>query len=221
MYEGLQKTITIWVNLCPRKDARNAVFFHSFYVRKQGAEDSPRPSCLDDVEGIEVNTGSSKDVGATEILRMLNTLFDAEMKINAKRTVLKDKYNIDLDQSLLEEVGRMGALAEEYEIVRARGLREGRAAGFAQGRAEGIAQGKAEGIAQGKAEGIAEGRVEGRAEGRAEGKAEERQRVVEALSEKVLAFCSEHDVSVEEAVAEVVFLPDYVPDVLEALKRAA
>ena len=221
MYEGLQKTITIWVNLCPRKDARNAVFFHSFYVRKQGAEDSPRPSCLDDVEVIEVNIGSSKDVGGTEILRMLNTLFDAEMKINAKRTVLKDKYNIDLDQSLLEEVGRMGALAEEYEIVRARGLREGRAAGFAQGRAEGIAQGKAEGIAQGKAEGIAEGRVEGRAEGRAEGKAEERQRVVEALSEKVLAFCSEHDVSVEEAVAEVVFLPDYVPDVLEALKRAA
>ena len=221
MYEGLQKTITIWVNLCPRKDARNAVFFHSFYVRKQGAEDSPRPSCLDDVEVIEVNIGSSKDVGGTEILRMLNTLFDAEMKINAKRTVLKDKYNIDLDQSLLEEVGRMGALAEEYEIVRARGLREGRAAGFAQGRAEGIAQGKAEGIAQGKAEGIAEGRAEGRAEGKAEGKAEERQRVVEALSEKVLAFCSEHDVSVEEAVAEVVFLPDYVPDVLEALKRAA
>ena len=175
--------------------------------------DTPRPSCLDDVEVIEVNIGSSKDVGGTETLRMLNTLFDAEMKINAKRTVLKDKYNIDLDQSLLEEVGRMGALAEEYEIVRARGLREGRAAGFAQGRAEGIAQGKAEGIA--------EGRVEGRAEGRAEGKAEERQRVVEALSEKVLAFCSEHDVSVEEAVAEVVFLPDYVPDVLEALKRAA
>ena len=213
MYEGLQKTITIWVNLCPRKDARNAVFFHSFYVRKQGVMDTPRPSCLDDVEVIEVNIGSSKDVGGTETLRMLNTLFDAEMKINAKRTVLKDKYNIDLDQSLLEEVGRMGALAEEYEIVRARGLREGRAAGFAQGRAEGIAQGKAEGIA--------EGRVEGRAEGRAEGKAEERQRVVEALSEKVLAFCSEHDVSVEEAVAEVVFLPDYVPDVLEALKRAA
>ena len=96
----------------------------------------------------------------------------------------------------------MGALAEEYEIVRARGLREGREAGFAEGRAEGIEKGRAEGIEK----------------GRAEGRAEEHQRVVEAFSEKVLKFCEEHDVTAEEAVAEVVFFPDYIEEVLKAVK---
>ena len=194
MYEGLGKTVTIWVNLCPTKDARNTVFFHSFYERQQGVEDTLSPSCLDDTEVIEVNIGSSKDDGGTELLRMFNTLFDAEMNIESKESFLRDNYNISLDQSLLAEVGHMGALAEEYEIVRARGLREGREAGFAEGKAEGIEK------------------------GRAEGRAEEHQRIVEAFSEKVLKFCEEHDVTAEEAVAEVVFFPDYIEEVLKAVK---
>ena len=200
MYEDLGKTVTIWVNLCPKKDARNTVFFHSFYERQQGVEDSLSPSCLDDTEVIEVNIGSSKDDGGTELLRMFNALFDAEMNIESKESFLRDNYNISLDQSLLAEVGHMGALAEEYEIVRARGLREGREAGFAEGRAEGIEKGRAEGIEKGRAE--------------------ERQRVVEAFSEKVLKFCEEHNVTAEEAVAEVVFLPDYVQEVLDAVMAA-
>ena len=201
MYESLGKTVTIWVNLCPTKDARNTVFFHSFYKRQQGVKDSPSPSCLDDTEVIEVNIGSSKDDGGTELLRMFNTLFDAEMNIESKESFLRDNYNISLDQSLLAEVGHMGALAEEYEIVRARGLREGREAGFAEGKAEGIEKGRAEGIEKGRAE--------------------ERQRVIEAFSEKVLKFCEEHNVTAEEAVAEVVFLPDYVQEVLDAVKAAS
>jgi len=213
MYEDLGKTVTIWVNLCPKKDARNTVFFHSFYERQQGVEDSLSPSCLDDTEVIEVNIGSSKDDGGTELLRMFNALFDAEMNIESKESFLRDNYNISLDQSLLAEVGHMGALAEEYEIVRARGLREGREAGFAEGKAEGIEKGRAEGIEKGRAEGIEKGKAEGRAE--------ERQRVVEAFSEKVLKFCEEHNVTAEEAVAEVVFLPDYVQEVLDAVKAAS
>ena len=103
--------------------------------------------------------------------------------------MLKEKYNIRLSESLIEEVENMGALTEEYEIA----LEEADERGFARGRAE------------------------GRAEGREEGTAQERERLIREYSDCVVSYCRENDVLPADAVEKIVILKDYRQPVLEAV----
>ena len=80
------------------------------------------------------------DAGIRMMPGMLNTLFDNTLNRQEKGDLLKEKYNIRLSESLIEEVENMGALTEEYEIA----LEEADERGFARGRAEGREEGTAQ-----------------------------------------------------------------------------
>jgi len=58
---------------------------------------------------------------------MLNTLFSGKIDDAEKAKELMKKYDIDVSDTILEEAKRMGALAEEMEIVREEGRKEERA----------------------------------------------------------------------------------------------
>ena len=57
---------------------------------------------------------------------MLNTLFSGKIDDAEKAKVLMKNYDIEISDTILEEAKRMGALAEEMEIVREEGREEGR-----------------------------------------------------------------------------------------------
>ena len=57
---------------------------------------------------------------------MLNTLFSGKIDDAEKAKELMKNYDIDVSDTIPEEAKRMGALAEEMEIVREEGREEGR-----------------------------------------------------------------------------------------------
>ena len=57
---------------------------------------------------------------------MLNPLFSGKIDDEEKAKELMKNYDIEISDTILEEAKRMGALAEEMEIVREEGREEGR-----------------------------------------------------------------------------------------------
>ena len=189
LYKNMKKIVCIWVHLAPSRELRNRAFRHSMHVTELGKRSKPKPSWIDRLEIIEVNVGSHKNNAKLEVQGMLNTLFDNTLNRQEKGDLLKEKYNIRLSESLIEEVENMGALTEEYEIA----LEEADERGFARGRAE------------------------GRAEGREEGTAQERERLIREYSDCVVSYCRENDVLPADAVEKIVILKDYRQPGLEAV----
>ena len=187
LYASLRKTVAIWVMLSPDSKNRNTII-HDYRAR----ECSDRPgkiyrSPLDKTDIYEVNVGSYEDSPREPVLGMLNLLFANNLDNEAKALNLKKNYDIDVSGTILEEANRMGALAEDMEIMRE--------------------EAREEGLEEGRAEGRAEGRKEGRKEGLEEGRAEGRERVlsefVDYYCEEIRSMIVERDISVEDAIAEL------------------
>ena len=68
---------------------------------------------------------TDKDI-LSALLGMLNTLFSGKIDDAKKVKELMKNSDIDVSDTILEEAKRMGALAEEMEIVREEGREEGR-----------------------------------------------------------------------------------------------
>ena len=88
--------------------------------------------CLGDAD--EENYGS--------ILRMLDVLLSHETSKAEKRKILQDEYDIQMTQTMEEEVSVMCNLSKGV-------MEKGMAKGMAKGMEKGIAQGRAEGMADG------------------------------------------------------------------------
>ena len=124
LYRGLKRTVVIWVRLHPGRE-RNTVVRHRFYSTYVGREEAPVPSKLDRMEIIEVNVGCHGDDATIGVMGMVNSLFDQQMGYEDKKRELKNNYNIELSKSMYIEVTKMGAFAEEYEIIRLDAYEEG------------------------------------------------------------------------------------------------
>lgn len=124
LYEGLRKTTVIWVKLSPHAKDRNTIV-RDFRCRVDIREpERVNPSPLDKTEIIEINVGPHTDT-VNELLGLLDVIFNNFLEDTEKHQIVKQKYDIDLRQSILREARNMGALAEEFEICREEALEEG------------------------------------------------------------------------------------------------
>ncbi len=116
LYRDLRKTIVVWVRLSPRAEDRNTII-RDYRVRARSSEpEKIIESPLDKTEIIEVNVGPYDENNTIELLGILGILFSHSMADSEKDSRLREKYQIGLRASILEEAGNMGALAEEYEL---------------------------------------------------------------------------------------------------------
>ncbi len=133
LYTNLRKTVAIWVMLSPGSENRNTII-HDYRVRQRS--DSSGDVCkspLDKMDIFEVNVGAYEDSTTEPVLGMLNLLFANNLDDEAKVSNLRKNYDIDVSGTILAEANRMGALAEEMEIMR----EEAREDGFDEGREKG------------------------------------------------------------------------------------
>ena len=89
-----------------------------------------------------------------ELHRLLGALFAEGLTAGERLNIIKEEYDIPIEQNIEQEVDVMCNLSQ--------GIKEA-----------GIEEGRKEGREEGREEGRKEGRVEGRKEGRSEGRAEE------------------------------------------------
>ena len=135
LYNSLRKTVAIWVKLSPGAKESNTIV-RDYRVRcNSGSPEEIWDSPLDKTEIFEVNVGAYGDSVPEPVLGMLNTLFSGKIDDAEKAKELMKKYDIDVSDTILEEAKRMGALAEEMEIVREEGRKEGREEGRKEERA--------------------------------------------------------------------------------------
>ena len=106
---------------------------------------------------------------------MLNLLFANDLDNEAKVFNLRNNYDIDVGCSILEEANRMGALAEEMEIMRE----------------------------EAREDGFEEGREEGRKAGREEGRKEIISEFADYFCAEIRGMMAERGISAEEAIAEL------------------
>lgn len=126
LYHNLRKTVVIWVKLSPGAKESNTIV-RDYRVRCcTDRPDMVWESPLDKTEIFEINVGAYGDSVSEPVLGMLNTLFSAKIDDAEKIKELMKNYDIDVSDTVIEEAKRMGALAEEIELVREEGREEGR-----------------------------------------------------------------------------------------------
>ena len=116
LYHNLEKTIAIWVKLSPKATERNTIIRDLRYRHSLADPDTLIPSPLNKAEIIEINIGPYDEEEKNELLGILDILFSKDMDLKEKDNNLKGKYHIALRSSILRETGKMGALAEEFEL---------------------------------------------------------------------------------------------------------
>ena len=205
VYLSLRKTVAIWVLLSPRVSERSTIV-RDYRVRCDILDPGAvRESPLDETEIFEVRVGFVDDV-CPPLLRMLNILFSRDMDVKTKEKTLEQKFDIRLKAGLLQEVTRMGALAEEYEIVRNRAERKGMEEGFRKGHEDGFQKGLDRGIQQGIEQGIQQGIQQGIEDG----KECERSEMILFFAEEILARSERDGIALEQAAESVCMPESYV-----------
>ncbi len=137
-YEDLRKTYSIWFILQPRKGEGNSIVRYPL-VRTSGLKkDYGRSEDCNLLEIIIVNLGGSQDA-PNRAFRMFNDIFLSKSRGEEYRNRLRDSYNIEVDDTTLQSLERIGMSLGE-EIVNFQ-RREGYRSGFEEGREEGYEQG--------------------------------------------------------------------------------
>ncbi len=127
-YEGLRKTYSIWFILQPRKGEENSLVRYPL-VKMAGPDmNTGHPEDCNLLEIIIVNLGGSQDA-PNRAFRMFNDIFLSGFKGEEYRNRLRESYNIDVDDTTLESLERIGmSLGEEIvNFQRRQGYREARA----------------------------------------------------------------------------------------------
>jgi hypothetical protein len=175
LYANLRKTVAIWVMLSPGSENRNTII-HDYRVRQRSDNAGDvRKSPLDKMDIFEVNVGSYEDSTTEPVLGMLNLLFSSNLDDEVKVSNLRKNYDIDVSGTILEEANRMGALAEEMEIMRE----------------------------EAREDGFEEGCEEGRKVGREEGRKETISEFADHYCAEIRCMMAERGISAEEAIAEI------------------
>ena len=72
-----------------------------------------------------------------------------DLDTGATQSKLREKYDIAIEESLIGEVKKMGALADEYEYLMQSSYENGEATGFKKGLASAYEKGEASGFKKG------------------------------------------------------------------------
>ena len=207
-YEKLRKTYSIWFVMQPKPGDENSIYryplvkIHGIKKKKTIAED------CDLLEIIVVNLGGSENTGDTT-LRMFNEIFASRLKGESYRSLLKEKYNITLDDSTLESLERISMSLGE-EIVNYQ-RRVGYNKGHDEGYSDGYSNGYSEGHKEGHKEGFSEGRDKGFSEGRDKGYESRKNESIDHFSNTIIKLMKMLNISIDEA-SELTEIPEDIKD---------
>ena len=130
-YGRLRKVYSIWCILRPRSDDRNTVV--RYRMRPENIIGSPKNVFVLDTFNILVINIGGYDDSLPDALALPAVLF-SQMDEKEREDVMKDRFNIILDDFLKEEVKNVITLDEDTYN---HGYREGKAEGKAEGMVEG------------------------------------------------------------------------------------
>ena len=147
-YGSIRKTYSIRCILDPSKRDTNSVVRYRMGPEIEFTERDVEPIVLNTFNAIFVYIGEYED-GLPEGLGFLSAMF-SDMDNTERRELVSKRFNIELNDDILESVKGMSIDQDRYNY----GHRVGLAEGLAEGRAEGLAEGIARGLAEGKAETI-------------------------------------------------------------------
>ena len=140
LYENMKRTVSIWVRLNASPEARNRVIRDYRMRHYLDAPGEPFESPLNKMEIYEINIGGYSEREESPV-GMLNLLFTKDLDTGATQSKLREKYDIVIEESLIGEVKKMGALADEYEYLMQSSYEKGEASGYEKGEASGFKKG--------------------------------------------------------------------------------
>ena len=149
LYENMKRTVSIWVRLNASPEARNRVVRDYRMRHYLDAPGEPFESPLNKMEIYEINIGGYSEREESPV-GMLNLLFTKDLDTGATQSKLREKYDILIEESLIGEVKKMGALADEYEYLMQSSYEKGEASGYEKGEASGFKKGEASGFEKGE-----------------------------------------------------------------------
>ena len=149
-YEGLRKTYSIWFILQPRKGEENSLVRYPLMRIPGSGRDLDRAENSNLLEIIIVNLGGAQGA-PNRAFRMFNDIFLSTSKGEEYRDHLREYYNIEVDDTTLESLERIGmSLGEEIvNFQRREGYKLGFESGYEQGHEVGREEGREEGIEEG------------------------------------------------------------------------
>jgi len=132
-YGNLRKTYSIWCVLNPRAEERNKVVRYMMKGEILSGDDGWEFPEMDTFNIVMINVGGYSE-GLPDISAFPAVLF-SRMGPFERQNLLKNRFKIDLDDNILEEVNRMPTLSEDAINGR---YWKGRIEGRIEGREEGL-----------------------------------------------------------------------------------
>jgi len=145
-YDELKKVYSIWVCMEPPGELRNTITVISNEQKPLVGEMKFLPREYDLMSTVIICLGDPDGERSTGVLRLLNVLLSVQIKVDEKKYILENEFNIPMTQELEEEVSTMCNLSEGVER---RGIQKGLQQGLQQGIQQGLQQGIQRGIQQG------------------------------------------------------------------------
>ena len=132
-YEKIKKVYSIWICMAPPKYRENTITRYRLVEEHLVGEAVEPVENYDLLSVIVLCLGNADEENYGGILRMLDVLLSHETSEAEKRKILQDEYDIQMTQTMEEEVSVMCNLSKG---VREKGIAEGMAKGRAEGAAE-------------------------------------------------------------------------------------
>lgn len=134
-YEKIKKVYSIWICTDPPKCRQNTINRYRLVEEHLVGESEEPVQHYDLLTVIMLCLGGPDGANYDGILRMLDVLLSSETSEAEKRRILQDDYDIQMTQTMEQEVSVMCNLSEG---IMAKGEAKGEAKGMAQGMAKGI-----------------------------------------------------------------------------------
>lgn len=136
-YEKVEKVYSIWICLEPPRYRRNSINMYSFSERQLVGKVREKKKNYDLVTLIMICLGDEDDENCTGVIRMLTVLLSTKLSAEEKKRILKDEFGIKMTKTM-EEVSEM---CDYSDVVKKRGIEEGKRIGLEDGKRIGLEQG--------------------------------------------------------------------------------
>ncbi len=137
-YEKIKKVYSVWLCLHPPKFHQNSITKYQITESCLYGNSTEAKQNYDLMTVIMICLGKRKNKGGNRLLNLLNVLFSTEIEINLKKQVLRDEFQIPMEEKMERRLDDMcnfskGVWDEAIEKGMAQGLEQGMAQGLEQG----------------------------------------------------------------------------------------
>ena len=139
-YEKIQKVYSIWICPSVAKCRQNGMFCYQVVEKPIFGKPYVKEENYDLMEVVVLNLGEADGNSEPSASHLLSTLFSAKLRLEEKKKILSENYNIAMVKEMESEVSTMCNLSDAIEN---RGREQGREQGREEGEVIGIQKGEA------------------------------------------------------------------------------